>query len=83
MPRPGRFTLRKDPMPVVQEGGWAPGSVWTGVGNLAITGIRSAEHPARSESLYRLSYPGLPKFETGTSGWRRWFDPKWCQWIFH
>ena len=26
--------------------------------NLGPTGIRSPEHPARSESLYRLSYPG-------------------------
>ena len=30
--------------------------VWTGVGNLATTGIRSPDRPARSESLYRLSY---------------------------
>ena len=26
--------------------------------NLASTGMRSPESPARSESLYRLSYPG-------------------------
>jgi hypothetical protein len=25
--------------------------------NLALTGILSPDHPARSESLYRLSYP--------------------------
>ena len=34
-PRPGRFTPRKDPVPIVQETGWAPGSVWTGAENLA------------------------------------------------
>ena len=28
--------------------------------NLAPTGIRSPDRPARSESLYRLSYPGPP-----------------------
>jgi hypothetical protein len=28
-PRPGRFTPGKDPVPIVQEAGWAPGSVWT------------------------------------------------------
>ena len=28
-PRPGRFTPWKDPVPVVQEAGWAPGPVWT------------------------------------------------------
>jgi hypothetical protein len=26
-PRPGRFTPGKDPVPIVQEAGWAPGSV--------------------------------------------------------
>jgi len=32
--------------------------------NLAPTGIRSPDRPARSESLYRLSYPG-PLFIKG------------------
>ena len=36
----------------------APGPVWTGAENLAPTGIRSPDRPVRSESLYRLSYPG-------------------------
>jgi hypothetical protein len=36
----------------------APGPVWTGADNLAPTGIRSPDLPARSESLYRLGYPG-------------------------
>jgi hypothetical protein len=58
MPRPGRFTLGKDPIPIVWEDGWAPGQVWTDAENLAPTGIRSPDRPARSESLYRLSYPG-------------------------
>ena len=49
----------KDPVPIVEEAGWAPGPVWTGAENLAPpTGIRSPDRPARSESLYRLSYPG-------------------------
>ena len=26
-PRPGRFTPGKDPVPIVQEAGWAPGPV--------------------------------------------------------
>jgi len=34
-----------------------PGPVWTGAENLATTGIRFPDRPARSESLYRLSYP--------------------------
>ena len=56
-----RFTPRNDPVPIVQEAGWASGPVWTSVENLASTGIRSPERLARSESLYRLSYPG-PNF---------------------
>jgi len=33
------------------------GPVWTGAENLAPTGIRSPDRPARSQSLYRLHYP--------------------------
>ena len=50
------FTPGKDPVPIVQEAGWAPGPVWTGTENLAATGIRSPDRPACSHSLYRLSY---------------------------
>ena len=50
------FTPGKDPVPLVEEAGWAPGSVWTCAENLAPTGIRSPDRPARSQSLYRLSY---------------------------
>ena len=55
VPRPGRFTPEKDPVPIVLE----PGYVWTGAGNFAATGIRSPDRPARSDSLYPLSYPDL------------------------
>jgi hypothetical protein len=48
----------KDPVPIVYEAGWAPGPVWTCAENLAPTGIRSPDRPTRSESIYRLSYPG-------------------------
>ena len=51
-PHSGRFTPGKDPVPTVQEAGWAPGPVWTGAEYLATTGIRSPDRPARSESLY-------------------------------
>ena len=53
------FTPGKDPVPIVQEAGWAPGPVWTGAENLASTGIRSPDRPAHSQSLDRLSYRGL------------------------
>jgi len=52
------YPTGKDPVPTVQEAGWSPESVWTGAENLALTGIRSPNRPARSESLYRLRYPG-------------------------
>ena len=38
---PAIFTSWKDPVPIVQAAGWAPGPVWTGAENLATTGIRS------------------------------------------
>ena len=60
-PHPGCFNPGSDPVPIVQEAGLASGLVWTGAENLTSpTGIRSPDRPARSESLYRLSYPGSP-----------------------
>jgi hypothetical protein len=57
-PLPGRFTPGKDPVPIAQEAGWAPGLFWMCATNLApLTGIRSLDPPARSQSLYPLSYP--------------------------
>jgi hypothetical protein len=41
-------------VPFVQEAGWAPGPVWTGAVNYGLTGIRSTDLPAGSESLYRV-----------------------------
>jgi hypothetical protein len=58
--RRGRFTPRKDPVPIVLEAGWASWPVWTGAEIFAPTGILSPDRPFRSESLYRLSYPGQP-----------------------
>ena len=52
MPRP-YFTPGKDPVPIVQEAGWAPGPVWKG-GKSRSTRIRSPDRPAHSQSLYRL-----------------------------
>ena len=55
---PATFTPGKGPLPIVQEAEWAPGPLWAGAENLAPTGIRYPDRPARSESLYRLRYPG-------------------------
>jgi len=53
-PRP-HFTPGKDPVPIVQEVGWAPGPVWTG-GISRPHRDSIPNRPARSQSLYRLSY---------------------------
>jgi len=47
----------KDPVPIVQEAGWASGPVCTGAENLAPTAIRFPDRPARNELLYRLRNP--------------------------
>jgi hypothetical protein len=54
---PGRFTPRTDPVPIVYEAGWDPGSVWTGAGNLPPPNWNSIPG-ARTKTLYQLRYPG-------------------------
>ena len=54
-PRP-HFTPKKDPVPILQEAGWAPGPVWTG-GKSRPHRDSIPDRSARSQSLYRLSYP--------------------------
>ena len=51
---PAAFIPGKDPVPSVQEAGWASETVWIVAENLATAGIRSPDLRARSESLYRL-----------------------------
>jgi len=46
----------KGPATLVMEAGWVPEPFWTGAENLASTGTRSPDHPARSESLYHSVY---------------------------
>ena len=52
---PPQFTLEKDPVPILQEDGWAPGPDWTGGKSRPHRDLIS-DRPARSQSLYRLSY---------------------------
>jgi hypothetical protein len=51
MPR-AFFTPGKNPVPIVQEAGWAPGPVWTSAQKLP------GFDPRTVQPLYRLSYPG-------------------------
>jgi hypothetical protein len=48
------LSLGRDPVPIVQEDGWAPGPVWIGVETFAPIGIQFPACAACSESLYRL-----------------------------
>ena len=49
------FTLGKEPVPILQEAVWALGSVCTG-GKSSPHRDSIPDRPARSQSLYRLSY---------------------------
>jgi len=49
------FTPGEDPVPILQEAGWAPGPVWTG-GKSRPHRDSIRDLPARSQSLYRLNY---------------------------
>ena len=53
---PAASTPGKDQVPIVQEAGWAPEPVWTG-GKSRPHRNSIPDLPARSQSLYRLSYP--------------------------
>ena len=55
---PAALYPRKDPVPIVQETGWAPGPVWTGAENIAHTGIRYPDRPARSSVAIPTELPG-------------------------
>jgi hypothetical protein len=43
-----------DPVPGTAE--WAPLPIWVGAEKRDLTGIRSSDRPARTDSQYRLSY---------------------------
>ena len=50
------FISVKEPVPILQEAGWAPWPVWTG-GKCLPRRESIPDRPASSQSLYRLSYP--------------------------
>jgi len=49
------FTPGKDTVPILQEAGWAPGPVWA-EGKYHSDRDLIPDRPARSQSLYRMSY---------------------------
>jgi len=48
---PAVSTTEKDPVPILQEAGWAPEPVWTG-GKSRSHRDSIPDRPARSQSLY-------------------------------
>jgi len=49
------YPLARDPVPTIQEGGRAPGPVWTVAENLTTTRIRSLDCPAHGKLLYNYT----------------------------
>ena len=62
-------TSGKDPLPIVQEAGWAPGTVRKG-GKYRPHRDSIPVRPSRSQSLYRLSYPAHKRKEYLIYLWR-------------
>ena len=54
-PRP-LYPRGRGPVPIIQEGGWATGSDWTGSKNFAATEIRSPDGAARSFPCHSLRH---------------------------
>ena len=53
---PGRFAPWKDPVLFVEEAVWASAAGLDGTENLASTGVRSPDRPARDKSLHTLRH---------------------------
>ena len=52
-----QFTPGKEPVPILQEAGWAPGPVWTG-GKSRLHRYSIADRPARSSVAIPTELPG-------------------------
>jgi hypothetical protein len=52
------LAAEREPIPILQDIKWASGQFWEGAENLTSTGMRSSDHPARSESLHTLHSAG-------------------------
>jgi len=63
-PHPGPlYPQERDPVPISQGAGWAPGKFWTDAENFVLRGIRSSYHRVRSKSLYPIELSRLKNFE--------------------
>ena len=76
--RPSRtLSPGKNPVPTLQEAGWAPGPVWAGEKPRPHRDS-FPDRPARSQSLYRLSYPAPPAVYRDTIKETLHFTRCWC-----
>jgi hypothetical protein len=56
---PAAFTPKKDPVPIVQEAGWAPEPVWIGAENLAPPGFDPRTFQAVASRYTDYAIPAL------------------------
>jgi hypothetical protein len=63
---PAAFAPGKDPVPIVQQAGWAPDSVWIGAENLVLPGFdpRTSQSAANRYTDYAIPAPNVPMYAT-------------------
>jgi len=66
--RPEAFTPGKEPVPIVQEAGWAPEPVWIGAENLAPLGFdpRTFQPAASRYTDYDIAAPYSTRIVSAT-----------------
>jgi len=52
---PAVLYSREDPVPILQEAGWAPAPVWTGAENIAPNVIRSPDCQTGKPDVFALT----------------------------
>jgi hypothetical protein len=57
---PATFAPGKDPVPIVQEAGWAPEPVWIGAENLATPGFEPRTFQPAASRYTDYAIPALP-----------------------
>jgi hypothetical protein len=69
-PHPSRFTPGKDPVPIVQEAGWAPEAVWSGaeISPPPVFDPRTVEPVASRYTVWAISAPRITTGRTRTTG---------------
>ena len=60
------YAQERDPLPVIQEAGWAPGPVWKCAENLSPNEIQFPDRPAHSECIFKWI---LQKCDGGILDW--------------